>query len=415
VAAPSVRTRVARAAVSAGMAVAVGACGVPADAPAAGAREEVARNVILFLGDGLGQKQHDFLQLALAGPTGELAMDRLGVTGSMDPSPAAYDQVTDSAAAATTIATGMPTSAGRIGVDDDGEPLPTLLERARDAGKATGLVTTAEVTDATPAAFAAHIDPTRALITETPEEAGERPNDEDDAEGVVGRAIARQYLERSRVDVILGGGAQRWSGLVEPARALGYATVSDAATLRAASADRVLGLFGDGPMFVPGGRLEGRYAPAVPLPDMTRAALEALDRREAGFFLVVAEEGIDAMARRGDGALVLEAGRALDRAVQVAMEFRAGNPDTLIVVVGSHETGGMDLTLSEPGAAPAGADGPFPATDSDGELWLRWTSEGPTDELTPITAGGPGAEAFEGDILITQLFPGLLEAMSVRA
>jgi alkaline phosphatase len=411
VAAPSVRTRVARAAVSVGMAVAMGACGAPADAPAAGAREEVARNVILFLADGLGQKQHDFLQLALAGPTGELAMDRLGVTGSMDPSPAAYDLVADSAAAATTIATGVPTAAGRIGVDDDGEPLPTVLERARDAGKATGLVTTAEVTDATPAAFAAHVDPTRVRVTETPEEAEERPDDEDDLEGMVARSIARQYLEKSRVDVILGGGAQRWSGLVAP----GYATVSDAASLRAASADRLLGLFGAGPMFVPGGRLEGRYAPAVPLPDMTRAALETLDRREAGFFLVVAEEGIDAMASQGDGALVLEAGRALDRAVQVAMEFRAANPDTLIVVAGSHETGGMDLTLAEPGAVPVGADGPYPAADSDGELWLRWTREGPTDALTPVTAGGPGAEAFEGDILITQLFPALLEAMSVRA
>jgi alkaline phosphatase len=397
--------------VSVGMAVAMGACGAPADAPAAGAREEVARNVILFLADGLGQKQHDFLQLALAGPTGELAMDRLGVTGSMDPSPAAYDLVPDSAAAATTIATGVPTAAGRIGVDDDGEPLPTVLERARDAGKATGLVTTAEVTDATPAAFAAHVDPTRVRVTETPEEADERPDDEEDAESVVARSIARQYLEKARVDVILGGGAQRWSGLVAP----GYATVSDAASLRATSADRLLGLFGAGPMFVPGDRLEGRYAPAVPLPDMTRAALETLDRREAGFFLVVAEEGIDAMARQGDGALVLEAGRALDRAVQVAMEFRAGNPDTLIVVAGSHETGGMELTLAEPGAAPVGADGPYPAADSDEELWLRWTREGPTDELTPVMAGGPGAEAFEGDILITQLFPALLEAMSVRA
>ena len=54
---------------------------IPVDAPAAGAREEVARNVIFVLASGLGQPQRDFLRLALAGPTGQLAMDRLAVAG----------------------------------------------------------------------------------------------------------------------------------------------------------------------------------------------------------------------------------------------------------------------------------------------------------------------------------------------
>jgi alkaline phosphatase len=75
----------------------------------------------------------------------------------------------------------------------------------------------------------------------------------------------------------------------------------------------------------------------------------------------------------------------------------------------------MDFTLVEPGATRAGEDGPYPVADSDKELWLNWTSDGPTDALVPITAGGPGAESFEGDMLNTQVFPGLLEAMSLRA
>jgi alkaline phosphatase len=219
VAAPSDRPRVARSVVTAALAVVLAACGVPADAPAAGAREEVARNIILILGSGLGQAQHDFLRLALAGPTGQLAMDRLAVTGSMTP----VDPVTDTAAGATTLSTGMPTVPGAIGVDADGERLTTVLEHARDAGKATGLVTTAEVTDPTLAAFAAHVAP--------------RPpakDPEDEQEGTVERTIARQYLEESEVDVILGGGAARWSPLVEPARTMGYTTVSDPAARRAA-------------------------------------------------------------------------------------------------------------------------------------------------------------------------------------
>jgi len=404
VAAPSVRPRVARSVVTAALAVVLAACGVPADVPAAGAREEVARNIILILGSGLGQAQHDFLRLALAGPTGQLAMDRLAVTGSMTP----VDPVTDTAAGATTLSTGMPTVPGAIGVDADGERLTTVLEHARDAGKATGLVTTAEVTDPTLAAFAAHV---------APQPPAKDPEDEEgEEEGTVDRTIARQYLEESEVDVILGGGAARWPSLVEPARTMGYTTVSDPAALRAASADRLLGLFAEGPMFEPGRPGTGRYAPAVPLPDMTRAALAALDRREAGFFLVVDEAGIDAMARDGNGALVLEAGRALDATVQAALDFQAVNPGTLIVVAGDHETGGMNLTVTDPGAPKlAGTDGPFPATDSDQQIWLRWTRDGPTNSSVPITAGGPGAEAFEGSIPDTQIFPDLLEAMSLSA
>jgi alkaline phosphatase len=410
VASPSVRSRMARSLATAALACALAACSaVPADAPAEGAREEVARNVILILGRGLGKAQRDFLQLAIAGPTGRLAMDRLsepaGASGTVTP----VDPVSDTAAGATTLSTGMPTAPGAIGVDADGEALTTVLEHARDAGKATGLVTTAEVTDPTVAAFAAHVAPRPVL----PPSADEDENEEE--EGAVERTIARQYLEESRVDVILGGGSARWPDLMGQARSLGYTTVSDSVALRTTAAERLLGLFADGPMFEPGRPGEGRYAPAVPLPDMTRAALAALDRREAGFFLVVDEAGIDAMAREGNGALVLEAGRALDATVQAALDFQAVNPGTLIVVAGDHETGGMSLTLADQGPARAGADGPFPAADSDQVIWLRWTRRGPTNAPVPITAAGPGAEEFQGDLANTQIFPELLEAMSLRA
>jgi alkaline phosphatase len=401
VAAPSVRC-VATAALAC---VLVACSAVPADAPAEAAREEVARNVILILASGMGRAQHDFLRLAIAGPTGQLAMDRLSESMGGAGTVTSVDPVSDEAAGATTLSTGMPTVPGAIGVDADGDPLSTVLEHAQEAGKATGLVTTAEVTDPTPAAFAAHVAPQPVL-----------PDPDEEEEGIVERTIARQYLADSRVDVILGGGAARWSDdLVGQARSLGYTTVSDRVGLRATPADRLLGLFADGPMFEPGRPGDGRYAPAVPLPDMTRAALAVLDRREAGFFLVVDEAGIDAMAREGNGALVLEAGRALDATVQTALDFQAVNPGTLVVVAGVHETGGLNLVVADPGAARAGADGPFPATDSDQELWLRWTRKGPTNAPVPITAGGPGAEAFEVGMANTQIFPKLLEALSLRA
>ncbi|MER3406735.1 MAG: hypothetical protein C4289_17515 [Chloroflexota bacterium] len=114
-----------------------------------------AKNVILLIGDGMGFAQRDAARL-LAG--GSLVMDTLPVhgrvaTGCADPE----GNVTDSAAAATAIATGVKTRNGAIGVDPDGKPLPTVLELAKAAGKVAGLVTTCTVTDATPAAFAAHV------------------------------------------------------------------------------------------------------------------------------------------------------------------------------------------------------------------------------------------------------------------
>lgn len=403
---PSVRTRVARAVALAVVVVLPAACSaLPVESTAAGEREEVARNVIFLMGDGLGHAQREFLRLAIAGPTGELAMDRLAHTGSVDTAPAAGDQVTDSAAAATAFATGVRTTNGAVGVDVDGEPVSTVLELARDAGKATGLVTTAEVTDASPAAFAAHV--------------GDRDLQSE---------IAEQYLEDARVDVILGGGALHWgpdedgsdedgSGshgdLVARAAELGYTHVSDAAGLETASGDRLLGLFADQEMFQKGGEGEGSYAPAVPLADMTRAALGALGRREAGFFLVVEEDGIGEMAHQNNAALVLAAGRALEDAIAAALEFQAGHPDTLIVVAGDHETGGMQVDLADPGAPAAGEDGPLRVADSDQELWVDWSTQDPTGAPTPVTASGPGAEEFEGDILNTQVFTGLMESMGL--
>ena len=115
-------------------------------------------------------------------------MNKLDHTGLVHTDPADPDEaVTDSAAAATAFATGVKTFNGGVGVDPQGRPVRTLLEDARRAGKATGLVTTSQVTDATPAAYGAHVSD-RAQQSE----------------------IAKQFLEGSKPDVILGGGEDYW-------------------------------------------------------------------------------------------------------------------------------------------------------------------------------------------------------------
>lgn len=164
--------------------------GASAVAPqsAAKAKTPTAKNVIFINGDGMGASMREAARLNLSGLEGQLAMDRLAASGQLTTTP--HDPkavVTDSAAAATAWATGEKTYNGAISVDVDGNPLATLGQQAKAAYKATGLVTTAQVTDASPAAFFANT-------------ADRGQQDE----------IARQYLDVSKPDVILGGGEDWW-------------------------------------------------------------------------------------------------------------------------------------------------------------------------------------------------------------
>ena len=378
-----------------------------------------ARNVIFIQGDGLGLSHRELVRLATVGKDGQLAMDSLEFAGwtttdSADPEEA----VTDSAAGATAFASGVRTYNGAVGVDADGTPVPTLLERARDADKATGLVTTAQVTDATPAAFGAHV-----------------PDRGDQSE------IARQFLESSRPDVILGGGEDWWfpagepgawpdnppkdpteqskgteGNLVERAQDLGYTYVSDAEGLDAAGRGKLLGLFANEEMFEQRNEGEGDlYEPEVPLVDMTAKALDVLSRDRQGFFLVVEEEAVDEFAHRSNATRTIQAGQALDETVALALDFAARNRGTLVLVVGDHATGGLAIENVDPedegGEGATAEDGPFDLAGSDLQFTVDWTTGGHTGEATPITAQGPGAERLGGAQRNTDVHDAVLRAM----
>lgn len=373
-----------------------------------------ARSVIFVNGDGMGASHREAARLVLEGYDGQLAMNSLPVAGlqttdARDPEEA----VTDSAAAASAWATGVKTYNGAISVDVDRNPLPTLGQEAEEAGKAGGIVTTAQVTDASPAAFFANTTD-RYL--------------QDD--------IARQYLEVSHPEVILGGGEDWWlpagdagafpdapaedpeegsrstlGNLVAVAQERGYEYVTDADGLAAAEGDLLLGLFANEEMFQQAPEGEGdQYDPAVPLADMTAKALDVLSQDEDGFFLVVEEEAVDEMAHANNAARTLEAMASLDAAVEVALDFVAAHPDTLLVVTGDHETGGLAIENVDPedesgpggtledieGGTDSGEDGPFDVAGSDLQFVVDWTTTGHTGEPTPVTAEGPGSEQLTG-------------------
>ena len=184
------------------------------------APSRIGSSVILVLGDGMAAAHREAGRLDQVGLDGQLAMGSMPVTGeqttdSADPD----DPVTDSAAAATALATGQKTYNGAISVDVDGDPLTPLGVEAAEAGKATGLVTTAEVNDASPAAFFAN--------------ASDRDEEAD---------IITQYIEDTGPDVVLGGGAEEWQDLLDDAEDGGYTHVTDSDELDSVRGDRLLGL-----------------------------------------------------------------------------------------------------------------------------------------------------------------------------
>ena len=397
----------------------------PADSGGRGAAHErgaTARNVIFLHGDGMGMSQRDLVRLATKGQHDDLVMNQLRYAGAVHTDPDDPDEpVTDSAAGATAFASGVRTFNGAVGVDAQGRPVPTLLERARSAGKSTGLVTTAQVTDASPAAFGAHVSD-RAEQSE----------------------IARQFLARSKPNVILGGGEDRWlppgipgvypdnpakdpteqsssnrGNLLSRAQQLGYEYVSDRDALRRSRARKLLGLFANEEMFEQRPEGEGDiYEPVVPLDEMTSKALSILSRDRDGFFLFVEEEGIDEFSHQNNAEKTIVTGAALDKAVDVALRFAASHPGTLLLVAGDHETGGLAIenvdAEDESGEEVSAEDGPFPVAGSDLEFTVDWTTDNHTGESTPLTATGPGARGLARVQTNTDVHDTILDAMRLR-
>ena len=373
-----------------------------------------------MVGDGMGTSQRDAIRLASVGLSGELAMDTLPEVGRVHTNSADEETfITDSAAAATSMATGVKTYNGAIGMDVDRQPVTTALEIAEELGKSTGLVTTSQVTDATPAAFGSHV------------------LDRDEQS-----AIAAQFLRSSHPEVILGGGEDHWypegspgrypdnpdedpseesagteGNLVEEAMDQGYEYVWDLPGLQAAQGDRILGLFANEEMFQYGDDVEETYNPSVPLTEMTRKALSVLDGNQSGngFFLMVEEEGIDAFSHVNNGALTIGSGIEFDRSVALAKEFAEQDGNTLLVTVGDHQTGGMVI---EPlgGADPTNPDSPvqeepFDVAGSEQQFRIDWTTNGHTGDDVPLTAMGPGAEMLTGVYENTRIFDVMVDVM----
>ncbi|MCP2259331.1 alkaline phosphatase [Streptoalloteichus tenebrarius] len=409
-----------------------------------------ARNVILFIGDGMGDSEITIARNYAKGAAGRLAMDGLPLTGAYTTysvtkdDPSKPDYVTDSAASGTGWATGKKTYNGAISVDAHGKPSPTILELAKREGFRTGDVTTAEVQDATPAVLGAHVVN---RDCKGPDETSKKCAVNAKENGGAG-SIAEQLVQ-TRPDVLLGGGAKYFRQTVkagpfagktvlDQARTADYQVVTDANGLREARGDKpVLGLFADGNMAVQwtgpaakvGGTSPSTCQPNPKLPasqpklaDMTRKALDLLDRKGKdhkagkGFFLQVEGASIDKQDHAADPCGQIGETVGFDDAVAVGMAYARSHPDTLVIVTADHahtsqiipndaKSPGQTATLVTHDGAPMTINY---ATNTPGE------SQEHTGTQVRIAGYGPQAANVVGVTDQTDLFRTVTRALGVR-
>lgn len=347
-----------------------------------------AKNIILMIGDGMGPQHILAARWKSVGFEGKLRLETLPhygliATGSAD------SAVTDSAAASTAMATGVKTNKGVIGLDPGLKPLATVLEDAKKHGKSVGLVTTAQISHATPAAFAAHVENRSQMTT-----------------------IASDLLDNG-VDVLLGGGedeflpgsqsgcfpepGERTDGrnLINEAVKNGYTYICSEAQLQetnTTSVVKLLGLFSD----------EGMSRPGSPsLKEMTRSAIAILSKNPNGFFLMVEGGQIDWASHENDALNAMNDTIDFDAAVETALTFQNLNAGTLLIVTADHETGGMRLSTVSTGSATE--DGPY-HTPSGEPFFVNWSTKGHTGTKVPIKAAGPNSDLFTGTHENTYIF-----------
>lgn len=408
-----------------------------------------AKNVILLIGDGMGDSEITAARNQAMGAGGFFpGIDALPLTGqythySLDKKTHKPNYVTDSAASATAWATGTKTYNGAIGVDVNGTDQVTLLELAKAAGKATGNVSTAELQDATPAALMAHVTSRKCYGPEKTTELCPGNALEQGGKG----SISEQLLQ-TRPDVTLGGGAKSFAErakagdyqgktLREQAEVRGFQLVDNLAALNAVQQANqqtpLLGLFSEGNMPVrwqgPKASYHGnldkpvvtcevnkdRPASMPTLAQMTQKAIDLLSHNSKGFFLQVEGASIDKQDHAANPCGQIGETVDLDEAVQVALAYAREHGDTLVVVTADHAHSSQ---IVENGTKAPGLTQALNTKDGAVMTLSYGNSEEDSQEHTGtqlrIAAYGPHAANVVGLTDQTDLFFTLKQAMALK-
>lgn len=412
--------------------------------------DKQVKNVILLIGDGMGDSEITAARNYANGAGGFFAgIDALPLTGqythyALDKKTGKPDYVTDSAASATAWSSGVKTYNGALGVDIHEKPHTTLMQLAKAASKGTGNVSTAELQDATPAAMMAHVTARKCYGPEATSKLCPTNALENGGKG----SITEQMLQ-TRPDVTLGGGMKTFSEvskagagqgktLRQQAQEQGFVIVETLDDLKKVqSADQkapLLGLFSDGNMPVrwkgPKASYHGnldqpavtctanpeRSASVPNLADMTEKAIDLLKTNPNGFFLQVEGASIDKQDHAANPCGQFGETVDLDEAVQKALEFARADGNTLVIVTADHAHSSQIVApdTKAPGLTQA-------LNTKDGAVMAISYGTAETDESQEhtgsqlrIAAYGPRAANVVGLTDQTDLFFTMRDAMGLK-
>ena len=358
--------------------------------------ERKAKNIILLIGDGMSASQVSSYRLLKGGPNARLAVDKFPISGIvLTHSEDAI--VTDSASSATAYSTGIKTNNTFLGLDKDKNVLKNLTEKIHGYGFVSSLIATSEVTHATPAAFAAHID----LRWKTDE-------------------ISAQMMD-SNVVTILGGGrhfflTEEMGGKREDGRDL-FKEVENSHVLLThkdqlndfdqTTSGKVVGLFADEHLR----DLEKpeNHSTEPSLSEMLNFAIKRsetfMDNGCKGSFIMVEGSQVDWAGHSNDINYLKREMQDLEEAVELAVDYANKNQDTLVIVTADHETGGL---LIEPAS---------PADYTGNEVKFSFNTAigrgSHTGVPVPVYAYGPGSENFTGTLDNTDVYRAMIAALDL--
>ena len=312
-----------------------------------------AVNVIYMIGDGMALPQ---VYAAMLASGEKMTFSQFPYVGVVDTHSASND-ITDSAAGGTALASDHKTNNGMVGVNPDSLEVKTVLETLKEQGKETGIVVSCYVTHATPATFYAKV-PDRKQYEE----------------------IAMQMAESENINLIIGGGMKHFNqrkdslNLVERMEnELGWKVYDTLAEIDTTCKKYAVMANDD---HMPPAAERGDF-----LPRAVKTALKTLDNAENGFFLMVEGSQIDFACHANDSTWMMDEMLDFDYAVKVALDYAKEKGNTLVVVTADHETGGLSL--------------PDPQCNYTNVVF-DYSTRSHTCLPVLVFAYGPGAEQFTG-------------------
>ena len=317
------------------------------------------KNIILLIGDGMGLSQ---VSASLFYNKETSNFDRFSIIGLIKTS-AHGSLITDSAAAATALASGVKTYNGAIGVTKDSISVETIVEQISNQGIVTGLIATSSITHATPASFYAHVKSRRMY--------------EDIA----------YFLVNSDIDFFAGGGLKFFNKRKDEKDLIAQLKRNGFEVNTGVLPNNILSNLPSGQPRKQAILLAEDEMPKMNegrgdfLPNATKLALEVLSKNENGFFLMIEGSQIDWGGHANDTDYLISELLDFDKTIGLVLDFAVQNGETLVIVTADHETGGFTLSNDN---------------GNYNKIKPTFSTNGHSATLIPVFAEGPSASLFGG-------------------